>query len=99
MTAHFLAAAYAHRDEIPAMREMYGFLALYGNMEPEFWPEERFCGIIKPNECADFHYGTATWMDHEKVETLIRRQELNENEAQQRLRGLTVIGYWTTEEY
>lgn len=86
VTCWYLNAAWEHRMCEPALREACGFLALYQNMELELWPEERFCGTIKPREAAGFHYGGATWVHHGLIETRIRQLGLGEQEAQE-LRG------------
>lgn len=83
ITSYYLDAAWNHRNAIPAMREAQGFMALYREMDLELWPEERFCGTIKPREVAGFHYGSASWVDFSMVEAMIAQQQMDETAAEQ----------------
>jgi len=71
ITSYYLDAEWAHRDELPVMREAQGSLALLGGMELELWPEERFCGTIKPREVAGFHY--STWVNAALAEMTVQQ--------------------------
>ncbi len=81
ITSYYLDAEWAHRDELPVMREAQGSLALLGGMELELWPEERFCGTIKPREVAGFHY--STWVNAALAEEMTVQRKMDAESAEQ----------------